>query len=144
MSEYNSRKTTEYPNCLLYAGWPLVRPLGANVVREAQAVNQFGFSSLWTFLNEMKRGGNARLWMEGDRLRLFQWHLHWYFYWLWMGVSKWLGGFVIWKKVKILINHHKFAERCFSLLSSLMPRSHQSLNMFKSCSVKHGLILFFN
>ena len=82
-----------------------VRPLGANVVREAQAVNQFGFSSLWTFLNEMKRGGNVRLLMEGDRLGLFQWHLHWYFYWLWTGVSKWRGGFGIWKKVKILINH---------------------------------------
>ena len=79
-----------------------VRPLGTNVVREAQAVNQFGSSPLWTFLNQMKRGGNVRLWMEGDRLRLFQWNLHWNFYWLWTGVSKWRGGFVIWKKTKIL------------------------------------------
>ena len=38
-----------------------VRPLGTNVVREAQAVNQFGSSSLWTFVNEMKRGRNVRL-----------------------------------------------------------------------------------
>ena len=56
-----------------------------------------------TFLNEMKRGGNVRLWMERGRLRLFQWHLHWYFYWLWSGVSKWREDFVIWKKAKILI-----------------------------------------
>ena len=26
--------------------------------------------------------------------------------------------------------------------TELMPRSHQSLNMFKSCLVKHGLKLF--
>ena len=29
-----------------------------------------------------------------------------------------------------------------SLQIVLMPRSHQSLNMFKSCLVKHGLKLF--
>ena len=33
--------------------------------------------------------------------------------------------------------------RQFLALFSLMPRSHQSLNMFKSCLVKHGLIFFF-
>lgn len=100
---------SSWAHCALPVG--LVRPLGTNVVREAQAVNQFGFSSLWTFLNRMKRGGNVRVWMERDRLRLFPWH--WYFYWLWTGVSKWRGGFVIWKKAKVLINHHKVIERCF-------------------------------
>ena len=32
--------------------------------------------------------------------------------------------------------------RVESFLTCLMPRSHQSLNMFKSCLVKHGLKLF--
>lgn len=32
-----------------------VRSLGTHVVRETQAVKQFGSSSLWTFLHEMKR-----------------------------------------------------------------------------------------
>ena len=91
-----------------------VRPLATNVVREAQAVNQFGFPSLWSFLDEMKRGGNIRLWMERDRLRIFQWHLHWYFYWLWTGVSKWRGGFIIWKKAKFLINHQSYWKMFFT------------------------------
>ena len=34
-------------------------------------------------------------------------------------------------------------QRLVRMLYKLMPHSHQSLNMFKSCFVKHSLIFFF-
>jgi len=40
-----------WAHCTLPVG--RLSPLGTNVVREAQAFNQFGSSSLWTFLNQM-------------------------------------------------------------------------------------------
>ena len=36
----------------------------------------------------------------------------------------------------------KDSKKTKKLANNLMPRSHQSLNMFKSCLVKHGLKLF--
>ena len=43
--------------------------------------------------------------------------------------------------VKYMENNAVKVSSCITL--KLMPRSHQSLNMFKSCLVKHGLNFFF-